>query len=392
MIRDVATRMTALDFRAHALLTDRAQERPAFFLNVCDVIDGLHALDIKHGGLGYPLAARAVRPERRNRRRFERTAGDGTQTAQGCFAHCTTGVLARPTQPADGIVRYVWNTVARLMHRHRARLARDELVKVEVTLVVAHRTPIDAPTHVHDFVIQRSIFIILVMLTPTSVEITAVQETSYGHLCRLNHSQRRLPLFRLPHASVLFELSRRHVLVRSGAIRALTHHLIQARVIVCHHAVTNHRKCLWQLVPVAQLGNITRLGAPRRLARIVVSFRLHPRRVHVRIQDFIVTLSLLVVELAALKHLRDHLSKSLRLISGELLVSLALCRVNFAPRRALLAVDRGEIYIVFAFFVFVLLEEIRGEELPRTLRTFGHGVLLLRHCVRRFHHPRSNRG
>ena len=99
MIRDVATRMTALDFRAHALLTDRAQERPAFFLNVCDVIDGLHALDIKHGGLGYPLAARAVRPERRNRRRFERTAGDGTQTTQGCFAHCTTGVLARTTQP-----------------------------------------------------------------------------------------------------------------------------------------------------------------------------------------------------------------------------------------------------------------------------------------------------
>ena len=245
VIREVTTRMATLNLRPHALFAHRAQKRPTLFLNVSDVVDRFHALNVQHRRLGNPLTTRAVRPERRDGGRFESASRDRAQAAQGRLTHRAARVLARATQPTDGVVGNVRDAVARLVHGDRARLARDELVVIEIAFIVAHGASIDAPIHLDYLVIQLLRFLIVAILEPRSfIEIAPVQKASDGHLRRFNHAQRRLPFLGLSHAGVFFKLGRRHELGFARAIRALAEHLIRASVIVGGYAVTNHRERL----------------------------------------------------------------------------------------------------------------------------------------------------
>ena len=67
------------------------------------------------------------------------------------------------------------------MHGDRARLARDELVVIEIAFIVAHGASIYAPIHLDYLVIQLLRFLIVAILEPLSfIEIAPSKKRPMG--------------------------------------------------------------------------------------------------------------------------------------------------------------------------------------------------------------------
>ena len=238
VIGEVAPRRVALDLGAHALLAHGTQQLPPLALDRLDLVDGFHAVDVHHRRLGDPLAARAVAPSAGLRGRLQSPALHGAQHAQGRLRRVAPGVLASVAEEPDGVVGDLGYAVAALVDGDAAAVAGDELVKVKVAVVVAHRAPVHGPLHANHLVApllpvhelgELALPALLLDVDRRggafSLALAAVQPAPDRHPRRLDHAYGSLPLFRLFHPRVLLKLRRGQRLALTLALAALAQHL-----------------------------------------------------------------------------------------------------------------------------------------------------------------------